>query len=504
MKFKLLFVLLVILLIIGCTQPRSLDSPKAQNGGVLGDTSLEKNENTFLVYEDRIYKVKILYPNTWKLVESKENIFAFQESKLNVEDTVQENLNLMMNDISGQGINFDTFKEAALKNLKQTVPDFSLMESSATTLAGSPAQKMVFTAFSPKRKLIQVITLKNDITYVITFVSEPTSFDNYIGTVQQMLDSFEILGDVKDISENKDSLKNKENKPSGVTLNATALKSAAKDKEVVENQIIKKDLLVGTFRCWSYNVGGAAKSCTSPPLVLHKDGTYSMSNEKGTYFVTQNMIALSESKIRGNGTILEQGNQIRFEYDYSTLHHVVTYLKADGEGGSVETKGDALAVKYVEVSLNIIFPESQGVSGINSVAIVDKESKKVVGEAIAYESKSHTVTALFRKLGAKPGILTGKIYTVQASSGFGYWDVGEIDLRTVTKDVELTVSAKTDTMTKTVITKSETSPKDTTVENTVPEQKVAEPAQTEKGKIPETGPKCDPNIPKYSQPGCVE
>lgn len=85
--------------------------------------------------------------------------------------------------------------------------------------------------------------------------------------------------------------------------------------------------VAGTYRCRSYNVGGAGgrPPVGTPPLVLNADGSYSISSEHGTYTVEGDTLVLSQSKIRGPGKL--SGNQVVFEYDYKGLHHVVTYLK---------------------------------------------------------------------------------------------------------------------------------------------------------------------------------
>ena len=85
--------------------------------------------------------------------------------------------------------------------------------------------------------------------------------------------------------------------------------------------------LAGTYRCRSYNVGGAGgrPPVGTPPLVLNANGTYSMSSEHGTYTVKGDTLVLSQSKIRGAGKL--NGNQVVFEYDFKGLHHVVTYVK---------------------------------------------------------------------------------------------------------------------------------------------------------------------------------
>lgn len=84
--------------------------------------------------------------------------------------------------------------------------------------------------------------------------------------------------------------------------------------------------VAGRYRCWSYNVSGGGGSCRmAPPLVLHQDGTYEMSSERGTYTVEGDRIALSKSAIRGPGR-LQNGNQIVFDYNHRGRRHTVTYL----------------------------------------------------------------------------------------------------------------------------------------------------------------------------------
>ena len=95
--------------------------------------------------------------------------------------------------------------------------------------------------------------------------------------------------------------------------------------------------VAGRYRCWSYNVSGAGKRCTSPPLVLHEDGTYEMSSERGTFQVRGDRLLLSESKIRGAGR-LEAGDRIVFEYDYKGWRHTMTYLRQGDAGTARQDK----------------------------------------------------------------------------------------------------------------------------------------------------------------------
>lgn len=99
------------------------------------------------------------------------------------------------------------------------------------------------------------------------------------------------------------------------------------------NTNVVKQTLSGTYRCWSFNIeGSGAGSCRNPPqapLILNSDGTYSVSREEGKQEVKDGKLILSQSKIRGPGTILEEGMQIRFEYEYNGKQYTVTYLKSE-------------------------------------------------------------------------------------------------------------------------------------------------------------------------------
>lgn len=90
--------------------------------------------------------------------------------------------------------------------------------------------------------------------------------------------------------------------------------------------------IAGHYRCLSYNVSGGGGSCRlAPPLALKRDGTYTMSKERGTWRVVGDSVHLSESKIRGPGK-LAKDNRIIFEYTYRGWQHTITYGCTDCAG----------------------------------------------------------------------------------------------------------------------------------------------------------------------------
>lgn len=255
--------------------------------------------------------------------------------------------------------------------------------------------------------------------------------------------------------------------------------------------------LAATYRCWSFNVDGIGGKCTSPPLILKKNGTYQMSKEKGTYKIAGNTIGLSKSKFRGPGKIVE-GVQIWFEYKYKGKQYAVSYLRHGDAPG--ESSGGATAIKP---ELTITFDKSNsGILSINSVQLRPKGwDGKIVYDAIAYENTTQSLKAYFKK-----GI-PAQQYDVYVGSGGAPELVGQVDLRGLKGEVQRKVSAKLSSYDVPVAPPAppvSPPPQDVPVAppNPVIPPPVPPPQQSPPPPVNTTP--CNPNIPRYAQPGCVE
>lgn len=72
--------------------------------------------------------------------------------------------------------------------------------------------------------------------------------------------------------------------------------------------------LAGKYICLRVEMGNRREQCQSPELVLHRDGTYEIWGEHGTYSVVQgHWLVLSHSKRRGLGHF-QNPHEIVFEY----------------------------------------------------------------------------------------------------------------------------------------------------------------------------------------------
>ncbi len=260
----MLFFILVFIVIYGC-------APQTLEGSNLSPeiTQTEKQKTTpsdFLTYENFDYGIKIAYPSDWEQKETEDIIIAFVSPKTDSSDAIQENLGLTMNDLAGQGLTLPKYNEIAIEQLKQTFPDIKIIESGSTVLSNNPAYKAVFTASN--LKFMQAWTIKNDLAYVWSYVATESSYSNYLGTIQEMLDSFEITRNIRAETEE---------------LKAET-KVGIADADPV---------FVGSWRIFSerifYDIGGAGSAAVpvTRNLELLKDGTWKFGDSQGTWTLTE-------------------------------------------------------------------------------------------------------------------------------------------------------------------------------------------------------------------------
>lgn len=165
--------------------------------------ALTSPNTSSLTYENAAYGIKILYPADWTKVEptklesgrvgavsfespiEQSNLQIHQETvKIGI-DTLQKNYTL------------DEFADILIKGWREANINFKLLESNATTLAGNPAHKFVFTHqghYAPQLefKSMHIITLKYGKVYGVSFIAETERYPHFLPLAQKMIDSFVI------------------------------------------------------------------------------------------------------------------------------------------------------------------------------------------------------------------------------------------------------------------------------------------------------------------------
>jgi hypothetical protein len=89
----------------------------------------------------------------------------------------------------------DRYTEAALGQV-ELFQDFKLLNSSSTTLGGSPAHMIVYSFTNEENQLplqnLQAWAVKDGMAYIITYGGTPEEFDSSLPVLQSVMDSFSL------------------------------------------------------------------------------------------------------------------------------------------------------------------------------------------------------------------------------------------------------------------------------------------------------------------------
>jgi serine/threonine-protein kinase len=144
-------------------------------------------------YQDPAKAMQIKHPTTWTTQENVMGSTAvFLSPRENAQDFFQENINIISFDLA---MTLDQYTAYAENQIKQSITDARIIESSPTTLAGLPAHKLVFTGRQGQNNLkwMQVWTIKNNKVYLLTYTAEEGNYNAYLPTAQEIMASFTLL-----------------------------------------------------------------------------------------------------------------------------------------------------------------------------------------------------------------------------------------------------------------------------------------------------------------------
>jgi hypothetical protein len=115
----------------------------------------------------------------------------------NISDTAPATVTLSVETVK-QNTTLNGFTSATLDKAKQSLPGFQLIESNATTLAGTPAHKITyaFASTDPSVQLpflsMNVWTIKQSKVYNISYTEAKSNYVKYLPIVQNIIDSFKF------------------------------------------------------------------------------------------------------------------------------------------------------------------------------------------------------------------------------------------------------------------------------------------------------------------------
>jgi hypothetical protein len=165
--------------------------------------SAQTNDGIFLTYQSHTYGFKIQYPSNWEKLEFTQGI---EEEHRNIvvnflspaggaSNTFREYLIIEVRNLTSQDTSLGQYIDTQI-NLRQALPNFSLSESTPTSLTGGyPAHKIVYTYSNPIvgiTKAMEILTIKHDKLYFLSYSGDATKYGIYLPIVQKMIDSFQI------------------------------------------------------------------------------------------------------------------------------------------------------------------------------------------------------------------------------------------------------------------------------------------------------------------------
>jgi eukaryotic-like serine/threonine-protein kinase len=145
------------------------------------------DNNTFNLYKNPAYGIKIQYPSNWGRLD-----LSFLQDSADIDfyplsDTsLAKNLKILVKNLPFHNMTLEEYTNSQINPTEEI-----LLESNTTTLANIPGYKIVFTNVVGL-KTMQVWAIKDDKAYIITYVAKEEDYEKDLQIAQKMIDSFEI------------------------------------------------------------------------------------------------------------------------------------------------------------------------------------------------------------------------------------------------------------------------------------------------------------------------
>ncbi|MEA5617480.1 protein kinase [Cronbergia sp. UHCC 0137] len=151
--------------------------------------------NKFNIYKNSNYNITIEYPKTWERQDLQnpitDEVVTFISPKQSDGDRFQEKVTIRVDSFSG-GLN--DLEQSSIQEIKNTSPGAKIIDNNTTTLANKEARQLIFTGKSGKDsfKNLQIMTLKGDQAYTITYTAKVDDYDEFVETAKTIIKSLEI------------------------------------------------------------------------------------------------------------------------------------------------------------------------------------------------------------------------------------------------------------------------------------------------------------------------
>ena len=157
-------------------------------------TNVNIDESDWIIKTEEDYTIG--YPSDWTLQESGVVgiSFAIMSPLTSTQDKFSENVNLLIQDLSGQNVKLDQFIEVSERQIESLMTDGHLIKSTRSESDGLSFHKLLYTGKQGvfDLKIQQYCWIENEQAYVLSLTSEEEQFDSIISLGEGILNSFKL------------------------------------------------------------------------------------------------------------------------------------------------------------------------------------------------------------------------------------------------------------------------------------------------------------------------
>lgn len=155
----------------------------------------------YLTYKNSRYGFEIQYPSNWEKIDfgqaieedDRHIIVTFLSPPEDALDIFREYLVMQVGNLTFNR-SLEQYVDTQINSLRDSLPDFAIVESNATMVAGNRAHTIVYTfkVGEDEYKVTEFWIIKGDKLYYLKYSTESEKSDNHGSTIRKMIDSFRI------------------------------------------------------------------------------------------------------------------------------------------------------------------------------------------------------------------------------------------------------------------------------------------------------------------------
>lgn len=138
----------------------------------------------------------IQYPDSFNLDKTGQlgTLFFLFSNRTSQLDLFQENINLVVQDLSGQNIDLNKYVEISEEQIKTMLNDGKILASERLKNNSKELQRIIYTGKQGQLALkwLQYYWIENNKAYILTLTSEENQYDKYAPVSEEIMNTFII------------------------------------------------------------------------------------------------------------------------------------------------------------------------------------------------------------------------------------------------------------------------------------------------------------------------